>query len=58
MQNLHFMRFFHLGTKYKHEISSLAINNASRYYKNVNKSELDSMYSDSVKEMLPKIFGI
>lgn len=56
VQNLHFMRFFHLGTKYKHEISSLAINNASRYYKNVNKSELDSMYSDSVKEMLPKNF--
>lgn len=55
-QNLHFMRFYQLGTKYKHEISSLAINNASKYYKYVNRLELETLYSDSVKEMLPKNF--
>lgn len=56
VMNLHFMRFFQLGTKYKHEISSLAINNASRYYNEVNKSDLKLSYSDAVKEMLPDNF--
>ena len=56
VQNLHFMRFYQLGKKYKHEISSLAINNASKYYKYVKKSELETLYSDSIKEMLPKNF--
>ena len=56
VQNLYYMRFYQLGTIYKHEISSLAINNASRYFKNVSKSELQISYSDAVKEMLPNDF--
>ncbi len=56
VQNLHFMRFYRLGTKYKHEISSLAINQASKYYKDVDKVELQVAYSDAIKEMVPKDF--
>lgn len=56
VQNLHFMRFYQLGNKYKHEISSLAINDASRYFNRVSKSEIQISYSDAVKEMLPDDF--
>lgn len=56
VQNLHFMRFYQLGNKYKHEISSLAINDASRYFNHVSKSEIQISYSDAVKEMLPDDF--
>ena len=56
VENLYFMRFYQLGTKYRHEISSLAINNASKYYNKVSKSELEMSYSDAVKEMLPDDF--
>ena len=50
------MRFYQLGNKYKHEISSLAINDASRYFNRVSKSEIQISYSDAVKEMLPDDF--
>lgn len=56
VKNLYFMRFYQLGTKYKHEISSLAINNASRYYNKISNEELQMSYSDAVKEMLPDDF--
>ena len=56
VQNLYFMRFYQLGSKYKHEISSLAINNASRYFSKISKSDLQMQYSDAVKEMLPDDF--
>lgn len=54
IKNLHFMRFFKNGRQFKHDISSLAINNMSKYYKKVNKDEIDTCYTDAVKEMLPK----
>lgn len=56
IQNLHYMRFYRLGTMYKHEISSLAVNKSSKYFKDVSKSELQMLYSDAVKEMLPDDF--
>lgn len=55
-QNLYFMRFYQLGSRYKHEISSLAINNASRYFNEISKAEFQMSYSDAVKEMLPDDF--
>jgi len=56
IENLHFMRFFSIGNKYKHEISSLAINDASKYFKSVDSLELQQYYTDAVKEMLPDGF--
>ena len=56
IENLHFLRFFSLGSVYKHEISSLAINDASRYFKSIDILELQNYYTDAVKEMLPADF--
>lgn len=56
IENLHFLRFFSIGNKYKHEISALAINDASRYFKSIDTQELQHYYTDAVKEMLPVDF--
>lgn len=53
IKNVHFLRFY----KYEHNISSLAINDASRYYKEISEDELDAdSYTDSIKEMLPNSY--
>lgn len=54
MKNIHSLRFYKRSKYYTHNISSLAICDISKYYKELSKADFESnAYTDSVKEMLP-----
>lgn len=53
ISNIKFLRFYRNNGLYKHEISSLAINSESRYFDKTDKTTLDEVYTDPLKEMLP-----
>lgn len=53
IHNIYFLRFYN----YEHNISSLAINDASRYFNEIDTDILLSdSYSDSLKEIVPRLY--
>lgn len=57
IDNLYFMRFYKSLASINHNVSMLAINEMSRYYKEVSKDVVTNhIYIDPIKERLPKGF--
>lgn len=54
IKNVYFLRFYKTTRNYTHLISSLAISNMSRYYKELTDIDKNSgYYTDPIKEYLP-----
>lgn len=55
IDNLYFMRFYKSVGNIKHNVSMLAVNEMSRYYKEIcSNGKTNEMYYDPVMERLPK----
>ena len=54
INNVYFLRFFKRGNKIRHNVSMLAINKVSRYYRELSDhNETIDIYDDPIRDRLP-----
>lgn len=57
INNVYFLRFFKRGNKIRHNVSMLAINKVSRYYRELSHhNETIDIYDDPIRDRLPSGF--
>lgn len=57
IENIYYQRFFKSSNNFAHQISSLAINKSSRYYKDLAEHDkCSNKYGDPIKDLLPPDF--